>query len=86
MKALDILDQTNNFDCILMDIQLPELNDKPATKIIRRREEKSGAHIALTAHAMADDRQKCLDAGMDDYIAKPINTNFFYATLNKYLQ
>lgn len=72
-----------------MDIQRPDLNGRQATEIIRRqKEEISGAPpiIALTAHAMSDDRPKCLEAGMDDYIAKPINADFFYATIKKYLK
>jgi len=88
-RALKILEQAHNFDCILMDIQLPHLNGKQATEIIRRQEAKSGGHlpiIALTAQAMAEDRQKCLAAGMDDYLTKPINVELFYTTLKKYLK
>ncbi len=68
--------QKGGFDCILMDIQMPEMDGYEAVRRIRQLEEEHGAHIpiiAMTAHAREDDRQKCLESGMDDYIAKPIN-------------
>jgi signal transduction histidine kinase/DNA-binding response OmpR family regulator len=63
------------FDVVLMDLQMPEMDGFEATAAIREKERVSGAHIpivAMTAHAMARDREKCMAAGMDKYVAKPI--------------
>jgi two-component system, sensor histidine kinase and response regulator len=63
------------FDLVLMDVQMPELGGFEATAAIRGGEKKTGKHlpIAMTAHAMLGDRERCLAAGMDGYISKPIH-------------
>lgn len=64
------------FDLILMDIQMPVMDGFEATEAIRKKEETTGEHIpiiAMTAHAMKGDRERCLEMGMDDYISKPLN-------------
>jgi signal transduction histidine kinase/CheY-like chemotaxis protein len=73
-KALETL-ETDRFDLILMDVQMPEMGGFDATAAIRAREQLVGGHVpivALTAHAMAGDRERCLAAGMDDYASKPL--------------
>jgi CheY-like chemotaxis protein len=72
------------FDAILMDVQMPEMSGFDATAAIRAHEEETGSHIpiiAMTAHAMEGDRERCLAAGMDEYIAKPIALESFRRVL-----
>jgi CheY-like chemotaxis protein len=64
------------FDLIIMDVQMPEMDGFEVTKRIREQERISGAHIpiiAMTAHAMSGDSKLCIDAGMDEYVSKPVN-------------
>ena len=74
----------DRFDLVLMDVQMPQMDGFEATRQIRRRESDWGQRVpvvAMTAHAMADDRQRCLDAGMDEYVAKPIRGRVLMATI-----
>ncbi|MDQ1831829.1 PAS domain S-box protein [Massilia scottii] len=85
VEVLRMLEQ-DSFDVILMDGQMPEMDGYQTTAEIRRREAASGAHIhivAVTAHAMSGDRQTCLEAGMDDYLSKPIEPLDLYACLER---
>ena len=85
--ALDLL-HSGTFDLILMDVQMPEMDGLEATKRIRAEEEKTGGHIpiiAMTAHAMEGDREKCLEAGMDGYMSKPIDANELYLAIEDVL-
>jgi two-component system, sensor histidine kinase and response regulator len=73
-EALDALGK-RSFDLVLMDVQMPEMGGFEATAAIREKEKISGKHlciVAMTAHAMVGDKERCLEAGMDNYITKPI--------------
>jgi PAS domain S-box-containing protein len=75
---------STSFDVALMDVQMPHMNGLEATAAIRQHEGASGAHvpiIALTAHAMRGDRERCLAAGMDAYLSKPIDVDELVATV-----
>ena len=78
--ALDAL-QRRSFDVVLMDLEMPDMDGLEATATIRRQERLHGGHvpiIAMTAHAIKGFRQQCLEAGMDDYITKPIKPHELY--------
>ena len=83
-EALEMLDQ-NDFDCVLMDIQMPVMDGVEATKKIRSSQERFSdiPIIALTAYAMTGDREKLLEQGLDDYIAKPVERNELLAVIEK---
>ena len=89
-QAVDAVQQAS-FDVVLMDVQMPEMDGLTAARTIRAAEKESGSHlpiIAMTAHAMKGDREGCLEAGMDEYVPKPIRVaNLFEKlslVLNKY--
>ncbi len=74
LEALKALEK-ESFDLVLMDVQMPEMDGLEATTAIREKEKNTGLHqpvVALTAHAMKGDREKCLAGGMDGYLTKPI--------------
>ena len=86
-EALLVLDR-KNIDLILMDVQMPVMDGFTATGIIRENENNTGSHtpiIAMTAYALKDDMQKCLEAGMDDYIAKPLDLELLTRLIVKWL-
>jgi CheY-like chemotaxis protein len=72
------------YDVVLMDIEMPQMNGIQATAELRARERTTGRHVpivAMTAHALQGDEQRCLDAGMDAYVSKPIRTQHLFETL-----
>ncbi len=89
IETLKILKKENP-DCILMDIQMPEMDGIEATKRIRKREEfgdKSDIPIiALTAYTMPEDREKISAAGLDDYISKPVNMDYLIKTVSRFIE
>ena len=78
-----------DFQMVLMDVQMPEMDGLDATREIRKKEAVSGAHmpiIAMTAHAMIGDRERCIASGMDDYISKPITPKELSQVIEKVLK
>ncbi|HXA84560.1 MAG TPA: response regulator [Candidatus Dormibacteraeota bacterium] len=74
------------FDVVLMDVQMPEIDGFEATAELRKREFASGGHtpiVAMTAHAMKGDRERCINAGMDEYICKPVKPAELFAAIEK---
>ena len=87
-EAVDAYEKTD-FDAILMDVQMPEMNGYEATGAIRELEAEAGHDehipiIAMTANAMKGDRDKCLESGMDDYVAKPVRSEELFKVLRRY--
>ncbi len=77
--------QKEAFDLVLMDLQMPHMDGFEVTALVREKEKQSGTHqliIAMTAHAMKGDRERCLEAGMDGYLSKPVDTKELSEVLN----
>ena len=86
-KAVEALAR-ESFDIVLMDVQMPEMDGFEATAEIRKRELAGGGHvriIAMTAHAMTGDSERCLNAGMDGYLSKPLTAQLLYAAVENEL-
>jgi two-component system sensor histidine kinase/response regulator len=80
--------QANQYNAVLMDVQMPEMDGFEATRRIRVWEQKNGQHIpiiAMTAHAMKGDRERCLSEGMDDYLSKPLEPKALISALDRWI-
>jgi CheY-like chemotaxis protein len=80
--------RAQRFDAVFMDIQMPMMNGFDATTEIRKIDQARGIHtpiVAMTAHAMQGDRERCLEAGMDDYVSKPISVSELRRALRRLL-
>jgi signal transduction histidine kinase/CheY-like chemotaxis protein/HPt (histidine-containing phosphotransfer) domain-containing protein len=85
VEALDVLER-ETFDVVLMDVQMPEMGGFEATARLREREKSTGQHvpvIAMTAHALKGDRERCLEAGMDDYVPKPLQAASLFEAIDR---
>ena len=86
-EALAKLEKSSGFDLILMDVQMPVLDGLEATRLIRKDPRwKALPIVAMTAHAMSGDMERCLEAGMNGYISKPVHPSQLLETVNGYLQ
>ena len=84
LEALQALGR-QHYDIVLMDVRMPDMDGLEATRIIRKRWQKNGPKvIAITAYALEGDREKCLDAGMDDYISKPVKLEELAGMLSRF--
>jgi two-component system, cell cycle response regulator DivK len=84
LEAVNFVNANPHVDLIMMDLQMPEMNGYDATREIKKNH-KNVIIIAQTAFAMSDDRSKALEAGCDDYLAKPIRSKDLLETVKKYL-
>ncbi len=87
-QALEALER-EPFDLVLMDVQMPQMGGFEATAAIRQRERATGRHlpiVAMTAHAMKGDRERCLEAGMDAYVSKPIDARLLLRTIEDVME
>jgi CheY-like chemotaxis protein/nitrogen-specific signal transduction histidine kinase len=86
-QALWVWEQ-HEFDLVLMDVEMPEMDGLQVTRAIREREAASGQHVpivAMTAYATQQDRKKCLAAGMDGYLSKPVSSEKLYAVVERFM-
>lgn len=89
VDVLNTYNNNNDIDLILMDVRMPQMDGITATKMIRQTEQDNKKHVpivAITAFALPEDKERCMQAGMDDYISKPIDIYNFIETVEKWLK
>ena len=89
VAAFEKVTTTNSYGVVLMDVQMPDMDGLEATRLIRAWESKNKKHIpiiAMTAHAMTGDRDRCLEAGMDDYVTKPLEPKVLFSAIDRWIQ
>lgn len=85
LEAIDLCTPENAIDLVLMDLQMPEMNGYEATQILKKKFPQLPI-VAQTAFAMSDDREKAIDAGCNDYLAKPIKSKDLLSVVGKYIK
>jgi len=85
VEAVELCTPENAIDLILMDLQMPEMNGYEATQILKKKYPRLPI-VAQTAFAMSDDREKAINAGCDDYLAKPIKSKDLLSVVGKYIK
>jgi len=85
LEAIDLCTPENAIDLVLMDLQMPEMNGYEATQILKKKFPQLPI-VAQTAFAMSDDREKAIDAGCDDYLAKPIKSKDLLSVVGKFIK
>ncbi|UUZ49338.1 response regulator [Massilia sp. B-10] len=83
-EALEVLARDSRFDLILMDVQMPVLDGLAATRLIRSELKLTVPVIAMSASVLSSERERCLEAGMNDFVAKPIDSALLFATLQRH--
>ena len=78
--------ENNDYDIVLMDVQMPQMDGLEATKLIRQHNGHQPVVIAMTANAMQSDEEECLKAGMDDYLSKPVRVDTLKAMIQKWAE
>jgi len=85
VEAIEICDREQHMDLVLMDLQMPEMNGYEATEILKKKFPDMPI-VAQTAFAMSDDREKAIDAGCDDYLAKPIKSKDLLSMVEQFMK